>query len=198
MNAKTQGASRRWMGTGAPALRLAGVAARLSLEDRVAVIAIAVQFALMVAVSVVLLAALRSHLRLRRVLPRLERDRARRSESDATGLDDALHPEPRRAHHAALLAPLYWLMPSALGLRLIQDFSALGCSIVAYLWIRDLVAAGSVRLRVPARVLALTGLALIVLNPWPAWSNAFRLSLGKRPARSSRSPRALCVFTQGR
>jgi hypothetical protein len=67
-----------------------------------------------------------------------------------------------------IFAPAYWLMPNPFGLRLVQDLSAAGISTVCYFWIRRLLPANELLLP-----LGLTGVALLVLDPWPFWSNSF-------------------------
>ncbi len=52
-------------------------------------------------------------------------------------------------------------------LLVVQDFAIVGAELVAFLWICELVAA---RETIPLRGYALTGLALLVLNPWIYWS----------------------------
>ena len=172
VNAKTRGASRRSLGVLAPALYLADVAARSSLLDRIASIAIAAQFALLVAISVVIwqrYGLTADFGGFYHGWSAIAHGDLNPSQQDSTMRYIQNHGEII----TWILAPLYWLIPSALGLRLIQDVSTLGCSIVAYWWVRDLLAAAAPRMRASSLVVGVTALALIVLNPWPVWSNAF-------------------------
>lgn len=62
------------------------------------------------------------------------------------------------------LLGLIWAHPVTL--LLVQAVAIVGAETVAFLWICDLVA----EREVPVRVFCLTGLALLVLNPWIYWS----------------------------
>jgi hypothetical protein len=65
------------------------------------------------------------------------------------------------------LATLALIWPHPVTLLIVQDVAIVGAEVVAYLWICDLVAE---RESVPLRGYALTGLALLALDPWIYWS----------------------------
>jgi hypothetical protein len=64
------------------------------------------------------------------------------------------------------LAILGLIWDHQITLLVVQDFAIVGAEVVAFLWICELVAARDVS----ARVYCLTGLALLVLNPWIYWT----------------------------
>lgn len=65
------------------------------------------------------------------------------------------------------LAILGLLWPHPITLLVVQDFAIVGAETVAFLWICELLAA---RDDTPATAYSLTGLALLVLDPWIYWS----------------------------
>lgn len=68
------------------------------------------------------------------------------------------------------LSFLYWLWPRPTLLLYLQDGALVGAGWIAWLWMRALIA------RAPARycvALSVTGLTLLVLNPWVYWAAAF-------------------------
>ncbi|MBV8600085.1 MAG: DUF2079 domain-containing protein, partial [Candidatus Eremiobacteraeota bacterium] len=145
---------------------------RLSLLDRIAILGIAAQFAVMVTISYVLW---ERH--------GLTGDFAGFFHGWSSIARGDLNPWQQDAanmrylqNHGELItylfAPVYWLIPNGFGLRLIQDSSAAGISIVSWLWVRELLASARLA-RTLALPLGLTALVLIVLDPWPIWSNAF-------------------------
>ncbi|WP_249019035.1 DUF2079 domain-containing protein [Conexibacter sp. S30A1] len=65
------------------------------------------------------------------------------------------------------LAALGFIWPHPITLLVVQDFAIVGAEFVAFMWLCDLVAE---RPEVPAARFCLTGLALLVLDPWIYWS----------------------------
>lgn len=65
------------------------------------------------------------------------------------------------------LAALGLIWPHPVTLLFVQDFAIVGAEFVAFMWICDLVAE---RPEVPSTRFCLTGVALLVLDPWIYWS----------------------------
>ncbi len=85
------------------------------------------------------------------------------------------------------LAPLYWIWHSGVTLLWVQDLAAIVTGWVAFNWIVEIARGTSVRRNAPSEqmdrrgwrhppepaVLALLGLALLVINPWVLWATSF-------------------------
>jgi hypothetical protein len=77
-----------------------------------------------------------------------------------------------------LLAPLWWIFHSGVGLLWIQDFAIVGAEAVAFIWMTE-VAAGrwpdgaKDRPHLHPELLGAVGLLLLVANPWIYWAASF-------------------------
>lgn len=75
------------------------------------------------------------------------------------------------------LAVLYWLWPHLVTLLWVQDLAIVGAGLVAWYWLRDLMARPSAALGLRADLALWLALALFVVNPWAYWSTSFDFHL---------------------